>query len=453
MQCSTLERFGQEFMVIILPPRSDLCIIQRGDDMKRNKRLLIYTVSTSIIFIFLLAGCSNSPPGSDSLPADSPETPEPLPAPAVAEPVESAIPIIMETENDTGNSSADLYQVNQYDDIRGGVVGNDKDLYTSDLRDFGAEMYTLTFNNDTMWPDGGNMPVEERFQPGYILENGKNPGLGVRSLHERGITGNGISVAIIDQAMPVDHPEYNGKIVKYVDLGMGSFSLHGPAVTSLLVGENAGTAPGARVYYFSAERLIDGRPDASAYAEAVDQIIDINNSLPDSEKIRVISISASPTPSYDVWINGEQYLDSVTRAQEAGILVLDCSMEHGFIRACSYSFEDPDDITLCRPGFLDTPAWMWMPSPNYILAPVSYRTIAEVYADGVFSYAYFGLGGLSWGIPYAAGVLAMGWEVNPELKPDEIVDILFSTAYVDNNGNHYIYPTAFIDYLQNTLHD
>ena len=340
------------------------------------------------------------------------------------------------------------YSLNVFGDVRGGVVGNDRALYTADLTSFGALMQTLTFNESTIWPEDVMMPEDNSCQPAYILEHGKNPGLCVRSIHERGITGSGVSVAIIDQAMPVNHPEYNGKIASYVNLGIGSFSMHGPGVTSLLVGEHVGTAPGSKVYYFVAERYIDGRPDASTYAEAVEQIIDINSSLPESERIRVISVSASPTPSYDVWINSDQYIDSVIRAQEAGILVLDCSLEHGFVRVCSYSFENPEDVTLCRPGFLDGSTWM--PSQDSILVPVAYRTIAEVYSDGDFSYAYFGDGGLSWGIPYAAGVFALGWEINPDLSPDEMVNIVFETAYIDSNGNKYIFPTAFIDYIENT---
>jgi hypothetical protein len=37
-----------------------------------------------------------------------------------------------------------------------------------------------------------------------------NPGLGVRELHEEGITGKGVTVAIIDQNMILDHPEFQG---------------------------------------------------------------------------------------------------------------------------------------------------------------------------------------------------------------------------------------------------
>lgn len=170
-----------------------------------------------------------------------------------------------------------------------------------------------------------------------------------------------------------------------------------------------------------------------------------NENLPAGEKIRAVSISAGPTPENDYYINGEKYLESVKRATEAGILVLDCSIKSGKIGSCRYDYNNPEDVFLCKPGSISRSEWG---NKNHILAPVSYRTIAEEHRKGDFSYQYVGDGGQSWAIPYVAGVLAMGWEINSELSADEILEILFDTAYVDSNGNKYICPTAFVDYLK-----
>jgi len=43
----------------------------------------------------------------------------------------------------------------------------------------------------------------------------------------------------------------------------------------------------------------------------------------------------------------------------------------------------------------------------------------------------------------------MGWEVRPELTADETVKILIDTAHIYKDGNRFIYPTAFIEYLKN----
>jgi hypothetical protein len=77
--------------------------------------------------------------------------------------------------------------------------------------------------------------------------------------------------------------------------------------------------------------------------------------------------------------------------------------------------------------------------------------LAEEYEAGKPSWTYWGNGGLSWAIPYAAGVLAMGWQVNPHLGNDEIVELLFETAYVNTGGYQFINPPAFIEAVKATL--
>lgn len=51
---------------------------------------------------------------------------------------------------------------------------------------------------------------------------------------------------------------------------------------------------------------------------------------------------------------------------------------------------------------------------------------------------------MSWGIPYCAGVLAMGWQVNPGLTSDQIVDLMFKSAYKTGDNAMIIDPPEFI---------
>ncbi len=86
-------------------------------------------------------------------------------------------------------------------------------------------------------------------------------------------------------------------------------------------------------------------------------------------------------------------------------------------------------------------------SYKHIFVPNSRRTIAEEYAQGVYSYAYCRQGGLSWSIPYAAGVLAMGFQVHPEYTGEQMLDVLFKTGYM-KDGIRFINPMRFIERLQ-----
>jgi subtilisin family serine protease len=102
----------------------------------------------------------------------------------------------------------------------------------------------------------GGDPQQEYFVDGMtdaLIEAGRNPGLGVRKLHESGIDGRGVGLAIIDQPLLREHSEYKHALVKYEAIEVDGFGpqMHGPAVASLAVGKTCGVAPGASLYYFA----------------------------------------------------------------------------------------------------------------------------------------------------------------------------------------------------------
>jgi len=319
-----------------------------------------------------------------------------------------------------------IYTVDEYDDVRC------KDMTSVDLSDRPNLPATLWFNQETIWPESNKMPAG--CDPNEIMTNAMNPGLGIRALHQQGFTGAGVNVAIIDFDLFQDHPEFVGKVVAYHDLGEHDTSMHGPAVASLLVGGNCGTAPDAQLYYVSCSQTYD----TNDFAEGLDWIVGQNESLPASEQIRIVSISAAPGNS--PWTYREQYLQARDRAEAAGILVLDVTR---FASVCWYDANDPENVAKCTPGFPGM-------EPFYtedILVPSSPRTTAEEVYEGDFSYQYTGRGGISWSMPYCAGVLAMGWQIRPELTIEQIVDYLFQTAYVNPDGAKIINPPAFINFL------
>jgi hypothetical protein len=309
------------------------------------------------------------------------------------------------------------------------------------------DIKTFWFNAGTVFPGSEEIASE-------IYENGKNPGLGVRALHERGITGRGVKVAIIDQnlARPY-HSEYRDRIIEYFDVGTDqpaeSGSMHGPAVASLLVGQSCGTAPDAELYYAAAPSWTG---DSAFYAEALRRIIEINQALPKGEKIRVVSVSAAPSGEGSPFSkNLSEWDEAVEEAQSEGILVLDCrnDNETGIVAPGYYEPDSPEDVSLFTTGFPQQPFGDKI--DHAIFVPVSYRTTAEQYSSSCESYQYTGQGGLSWGIPYAAGVLALGWQTDPTLDNDEILALLFETAYTDKNGNKIIDPPAFIAKIEAQL--
>jgi subtilisin family serine protease len=332
-----------------------------------------------------------------------------------------------------------IKSVGDFDDVRW------KDMSKLDLSGRKGLIATLTFNQETVWPPPDKLPGDHN--PQAVLSKAMNPGLGIRNLHRQGITGKGVNVAIIDQAMYLDHPEFSGKIAAYHDLAAGEkSSMHGPAVTSLLSGTNCGTAPDAQVYY-AATRSGVYEVD---YVDGIDWIIEKNRALPTAEKIRVVSVSAAPgkagTPSTD---NQKKWDQACTRAEAAGILVLDCTTYRGFIGACWYDANNPENVAKCTPGFPGLSMGRY--PEGRILMPASPRTTAEEYDKGKFGYQYCGRGGLSWAIPYCAGVLAMGWQINPNLSAEQVRQMLFQSAYVTESGEKIINPKEFINLVRKTM--
>lgn len=302
---------------------------------------------------------------------------------------------------------------------------------------------TLWFTKNAIWSSTENDLTAQK-----ILQLGMNPGLGVRALHANGITGQGVTVAIIDQNLIVDHPEFKGKIIKYRDFGTDQpsdkGSMHGPAVTSLLAGENVGTAPGVKIYFAAVPAWF---ADAQYYADALDWIIAENEKLPENQKVRVVSVSSIPSGLWSEYKYQDAWDAAYERALKAGILVLDCTYEHGYTNPCTLDMYDPDTVAKCIPqwnGPTDSPQ-------KRIYVPMSHRSTAIENDDPIFSYQYVGLGGLSWTVPYLSGVLAMGWQVNPTLTSSQLLDLVYASAYVTDDNHTIINPQAFIAMVRLTL--
>jgi hypothetical protein len=406
-----------------------------------------------ILVLSFLAGCNKSESTSSNTKSDNATTTvsnTPTEALATEPPAEQTSPSPEPQANASptsgSNNESDVI-LKPFDDIRDAASNRgDDNKHTFNENEYNKEdVITFSFNEGTVLKGSEKRLAE-------IMENGKNPGLGIRKLHEEGITGKGINVAIIDQNLLLHHPEFDGKIVEYYDTGCGedanSGSMHAPAVTSILVGNTVGVAPDAKVYFAAAPSWTG---DSEFFAKGLYWIIEENKKLPEGEKIRVVSVSAAPSGTGTPFTkNQNMWEEAVLAAQDAGILLLDCrgNEKTGIIFPAFYNPEDPDNVSMCTGGF---PTSKFVIDSSHIGVPTSYRTVAEEYSEGSPSYQYTGQGGLSWGIPYGSGVLALGWQVNPSLDNDQIVQILFDTCTIAQDGSNIINPTAFIDAVKKTV--
>ncbi len=102
-----------------------------------------------------------------------------------------------------------------------------EDLTSLDLSNESEKMKDIVFDKYTKWTD----KLPKGFNPKAVMENGKNPGLGIRSIHKKGITGKGVNIAIIDQPLLLQHMEYCKQVKLYEEGNTdGVASMHGPFV-------------------------------------------------------------------------------------------------------------------------------------------------------------------------------------------------------------------------------
>lgn len=314
----------------------------------------------------------------------------------------------------------------------------------------------ISFDKGTVFPkNASKLPAD--FNPDAIMEKHKNPGLNLHKLHEQGIDGTGVSMAIIDQPLS-PHKEYNDNLAHYEEFLVykkQSGSMHGSAVSSIAVGKTVGVAPKAKLYYFAAD-LADGKFEndetksrTSKYcAAALDKIIEINKTLPDNEKIVAVSVSASPSWSRDP----EIWNKSLEKAKQAGIFVSTTRLEqeyglrdNGVYRLVS---SDPDSFESYRQTNWQTgrnvPEEI---QKNTLCFPMDHRTTAA--PNGIDDYVHYANGGWSWMKPFEAGVYVLAKQIKPDITPEEFFKVGLETGYYSEKAKCVIVnPIALIDYIR-----
>jgi len=298
------------------------------------------------------------------------------------------------------------------------------DLAELDLSNRLPDLLHADFDSATRWP--AQLPAG--FDRDRILALGKDPGLAIRTLHRRGITGRGIGLGILDQPLLVQHQEYRDRLRLYEEIHIpdgAQAQMHGPAVASIAVGQSVGVAPAADLYYlaeqhgtFTDQGQFDW--DFTWLAQSLDRLLEVNRSLPSGRKLRVVSVSVGWSPNQKGYAEA---MAAVERATRDGVFVISSALEsthglrfHGLGRE---AMADPNDPAAYGPG-----SWwasvFWSGQRRFgpgerLLVPMDARAVAS--PTGTDHYVYYSSGGWSWSIPWIAGLYALACEVKPDLDP------------------------------------
>lgn len=307
----------------------------------------------------------------------------------------------------------------------------------------------ITFDSKTIFPKNSDK-LPQGFNPSAILEERKNPGVNVRNLHAKGITGKGISVAIIDQTLG-SHREYADSLVFYKEFDEFLFSnasMHGSAVTSILVGKTCGIAPEAKVYYYSAQNFKICETSqikkifSHNYAAALNDILNLNETLPADKKIQAVSVSWGEMSDVD---GKEEWIKAFNRAKETGVAVICTSLEKDYgLRICSLGLSiegNPDN-----PFDYVAGPWKQNSSADVLAFPVGNKTFAAPQGDDVYMHASQGT--WSWVSPYYTGLFALAKQVNKDITLEAFHQKALQTGCFREGLGTIVQPEKLIESLQ-----
>ena len=339
-----------------------------------------------------------------------------------------------------------------------------QDLSECDLSDLSKEnLAKLTFNSSTIWPSTDKMPAG--FHPEQILARGKDPMLGIKELHQQGIDGSGITIAVIDKSFQnKKHEEYSGTKIEIVDLfGYTRDTFHANGVLSNLCGQNIGVAPGANVIHYN---VTDSRLEQTE--EHFTCLKDILTRIKNGEEIKAVNISAMLVDPSDmlkeIGLNIEQ-VGLMSKEQKEKIReqltpqikalsqpILQQLSELGCEVIDSPRFWD-SGFTKCdfnhNTNELTPPSWNGIvetADQNAVAFVAAGKVIAELESDD--GYKYEQSSSASWTIPQAVGMYTLALQQDPSLTWDQFVEISKKTSKLLDSGIRIAQPKEIIELIK-----
>lgn len=255
------------------------------------------------------------------------------------------------------------------------------------------------------------------YNPKEVFEKGKKTPR-IDKIHEMWYTWKWVSVAICDwQLKP--HEDINTKnyVLESHALEVDDY-FHASAVSSILAWNQTGIAPESNLYFFAEyqDKLKDDWWDDLKVA--LNQILTKNESLPDNEKIRVVSISGS--------LYWEGIKDYVKALNESWVRVL--SSEEFFKNFCYLQKIDPmwdvNDLTNYKIPRMFIEQMKWHTKEDIekqIFIPSWGMTVAAPETESSYRYDY--QASASWSIPVLAWYYALACQANPGITPVDFINI------------------------------
>ena len=269
----------------------------------------------------------------------------------------------------------------------------------------------------------------------------------LKSIHDQGITGKGVTIAVLDGAVNPNIPELRGANIQdrtpCVMTSAPENAAHGTTVAQILVSPEFGVAPGATLYTYTIP-LYGDSPGSNCTisgwtGEAVnDTPLLIEQAINDGADIITISSSFGDTESIDLrW--------AMARALAEGVIVVAAMGNE--------TTENPDDALARWRGICGIGATTRYNSlteytnwGNGLLTTALGTVVTRDVSTGRVEEAE----GTSFATPIIAGFLALGWEhFDEDVSPEQMLQALAATGKSGRGWNKYtgygpVDPIAFL---------
>jgi hypothetical protein len=219
-------------------------------------------------------------------------------------------------------------------------------------------------------------------------------------------------------------------------------------------------APDANVYYIATWMFDPNAQTRSLtytyYAQAIHRIIEINKGLPANQKIRALSMSVGSNPSVPKY---DEFIAAINEAKKAGIFAIHVDLEETYgwryMGLGRDPLSDPNDFQSYKPADWWAQSFYDQGFPSEtLLIPMDSRSTAS--PTGKTDYVFYAQGGMSWTVPYLAGMYALAAQVKPDITPDVFWDTALKTGktiQLSHDGKEYTFggipdPQALIAALQ-----
>ena len=257
----------------------------------------------------------------------------------------------------------------------------------------------------------------------------------LKSIHDQGITGKGVTIAVLDGAVNPNIPELRGANIQdrtpCVMTSAPENAAHGTTVAQILVSPEFGVAPGATLYTYTIP-LYGDSPGSNCTisgwtGEAVnDTPLLIEQAINDGADIITISSSFGDTESIDLrW--------AMARALAEGVIVVAAMGNE--------TTENPTDTLALWRGICGIGATTRYNSlteytnwGNGLLTTALGTVVTRDVSTGRVEEAE----GTSFATPIIAGFLALGWEhFDEDVSADQILQALAATGRSGNEWNKF----------------